>query len=240
MRDEGKEPFTLWLATAEKRRLEDLARQRHCTPADLVQQALAIVYAPSCTVTDTEQVRTVSATVSDTTSATVTATVTDTLRQEFPMLVRAIVQELRTQSALPVTDTVTDTDHGTVTDTVADTKISSLSHAGNANITATVSATNNNAGTPVVTDTVTDTNSHVTATVADTDSTDVSVTIAATMTPPPFDPVKYRLGKLCKDGRDYHHTGKSLRTNNKAGYCLACNAAAKQREREQKRQEVSA
>ena len=53
----------------------------------------------------------------------------------------------------------------------------------------------------------------------------------------PFDTTKYRLSTLCKAGHDYHHTGKSLRANNKAGYCLACHAAAKQREREQKRQQ---
>jgi hypothetical protein len=56
----------------------------------------------------------------------------------------------------------------------------------------------------------------------------------------PFDTIKYRLGKLCPRGHDYHGTGQSLRVNNKAGYCLACNAAANQRKREQARQEVSA
>ena len=53
----------------------------------------------------------------------------------------------------------------------------------------------------------------------------------------PFDPVKYRLGKLCPRGHDYQGTGQSLRVNNKAGYCLACNAAVNQRKRAHKRQE---
>lgn len=43
-------------------------------------------------------------------------------------------------------------------------------------------------------------------------------------TPPTFDGAKYRLGKLCKAGHDWQSTGQSLRVNNKAGYCLACNA----------------
>lgn len=55
-----------------------------------------------------------------------------------------------------------------------------------------------------------------------------------------FDTTKYRLGKLCPRGHDYHGTGQSLRVNNKAGYCLACNAATNQRKRAQARQEISA
>ena len=57
---------------------------------------------------------------------------------------------------------------------------------------------------------------------------------------PLFDTIKYRLGKLCPRGHDYHGAGQSLRVNNKAGYCLACNAAMNQRKRDHKRQEVSA
>jgi hypothetical protein len=50
---------------------------------------------------------------------------------------------------------------------------------------------------------------------------------------PAYDTSKYRLGTLCKAGHDYLHTGQSLRTTNKAGYCLACNALGKKRERDQ-------
>lgn len=42
---------------------------------------------------------------------------------------------------------------------------------------------------------------------------------------PAFDPVKHRLGRLCPRGHDWQGTGQSLRANNHAGYCLACNAA---------------
>ncbi|HEY5868433.1 MAG TPA: hypothetical protein VI542_23215 [Candidatus Tectomicrobia bacterium] len=55
----------------------------------------------------------------------------------------------------------------------------------------------------------------------------------------PFDTTRYRLGKLCPRGHDYEGTGQSLRVNNKAGYCIACNVATKQRKRDQARQEVT-
>lgn len=42
---------------------------------------------------------------------------------------------------------------------------------------------------------------------------------------PSFDPVKHHLGKLCTRGHEWGTSGQSLRANNKAGYCLACNAA---------------
>jgi hypothetical protein len=45
MREEGKEPITIWLAQEEKRRLEGLARTWRCAPSDIMQQALA-VYRP--------------------------------------------------------------------------------------------------------------------------------------------------------------------------------------------------
>lgn len=54
--------------------------------------------------------------------------------------------------------------------------------------------------------------------------------------PQSFDTTKYRLGKLCPAGHDYEGTGHSLRVKNKAGYCLACNASGKRRERAKKRQ----
>jgi hypothetical protein len=57
---------------------------------------------------------------------------------------------------------------------------------------------------------------------------------------PSFDPVKYRLGKLCPRGHDYQGTGQSLRKNTKAGGCLACDAEQARERRQAKRQEVSA
>ena len=49
---------------------------------------------------------------------------------------------------------------------------------------------------------------------------------------PAFDPGRYRLGKLCPRGHDWQGTGQSLRVKNKAGYCLACNAAASRARRQ--------
>ena len=53
-------------------------------------------------------------------------------------------------------------------------------------------------------------------------------------TAPAFDATKHRLGKLCKSGHEWGTTGQSLRANNKAGYCLACNAALVSAQRQAK------
>jgi hypothetical protein len=58
-------------------------------------------------------------------------------------------------------------------------------------------------------------------------------TIPATV--PPFDTTRYRLGKLCPHGHDYHGTGLSLRRNNKAGGCLGCDAEQARVRRKAKR-----
>ena len=41
---------------------------------------------------------------------------------------------------------------------------------------------------------------------------------------PSYDASKYRLGRLCPRGHEWGTTGQSLRVNNRAGYCLTCNA----------------
>jgi len=61
MRDQGKEPVTLWLSHEEKLRVEDLAHTARCTTSEVVSQALAC-YQPETpqrtgNVTDTEQLR---------------------------------------------------------------------------------------------------------------------------------------------------------------------------------------
>ena len=40
---------------------------------------------------------------------------------------------------------------------------------------------------------------------------------------PAYDQAKYHLGQLCLNGHDYQGSGQSLRANNKARYCIACN-----------------
>src|SRR5262245_3370485 len=54
--------------------------------------------------------------------------------------------------------------------------------------------------------------------------------------PPAFDPTRHRLGRLCPRGHDWQGTGQSLRANNKAGYCLACNAEDARKRRAAHRQ----
>ena len=60
-REAGKEPLTIWLTTAEKLRLEDMALTQRCSPSELVQRMLAQWHGESSpvtdTVTDTEQLR---------------------------------------------------------------------------------------------------------------------------------------------------------------------------------------
>ena len=51
-----------------------------------------------------------------------------------------------------------------------------------------------------------------------------------------FDPVKYRLGRLCKRGHAWGTTGKTLYRNTKAGYCIECNNAFGRQGRQKKRQ----
>ena len=52
-REAGKEPLTVWLTTAEKLHLEDMALSRHCSPSALVQHALAHLRGESLPVTAT-------------------------------------------------------------------------------------------------------------------------------------------------------------------------------------------
>src|SRR5437867_3142883 len=119
MRNEGKEPMTIWVGRDEKLRLEDLARTWRCSPSDLVQQALAHFHPTSphvtATVTDTEQLRAlIQAELGA--SSLVTATITDTVTATLPHLVHGLVQDMLKEHA---TATVADTDTATVTDTSA-------------------------------------------------------------------------------------------------------------------------
>src|SRR5262252_9636835 len=116
MREEGKEPMTIWLDREEKLRLEDVARLWRCSPSALVQQALANFHPmnpyDTVTRTDTEQLRALiqgEIAVSPHVTATVTATVAATLAQDLPALVRQLVEEMALEAlGLPVTDTYSD------------------------------------------------------------------------------------------------------------------------------------
>jgi hypothetical protein len=114
MRVEGKEPITLWMSREAKRRLEDLAATARCTPAEVVEQALARFQpgSPPVTITvpDTEQLRTImQEALRETTAVTelVTDIVTATLARDLPALVRDTMQSLgETLVAAPVPATV--------------------------------------------------------------------------------------------------------------------------------------
>src|SRR5215471_4161661 len=116
MREEGKEPMTIWLGREDKHSLEDLARLWRCSPSALVQQALANFHPPNPHVTaigtDTEQLRALiqsEIAVSPHVTATVTETVAATLAQDLPALVRQLVEEMALEAlGLPVTDTYSD------------------------------------------------------------------------------------------------------------------------------------
>ena len=61
-RDAGKDALTIWLPRELKLYVEDIALKRHCSPSDLIQQALTTCYPLSADVTGT-----VTDTVTDTT-----------------------------------------------------------------------------------------------------------------------------------------------------------------------------
>jgi len=120
-RQQGLRAITVWLTTEEEGRLKDLALTYHCSPSELVQQALANFHPTNpygtATRTDTEQLRALiqgEIAVSPHVTATVTATVAATLAQDLPALVRQLVEEMALEAlGLPVTDTnsdVTDTE----------------------------------------------------------------------------------------------------------------------------------
>ena len=116
MREEGKEPMTIWLGREDKLRLENLARLWRCSPSVLVQQALANFHPTSLYVTaietDTEQLRALiqgEIAASPSVTATVTETVAATLAQDLPARVRQLVEEMALEAlGLPVTDTHSD------------------------------------------------------------------------------------------------------------------------------------
>ncbi len=63
-----------------------------------------------------------------------------------------------------------------------------------------------------------------------------NASFASDMNTPSFDPARHHLGGLCIHGHEWGTTGQSLRTNNKAGYCLKCNAEAVASRRQAQRQ----
>jgi hypothetical protein len=114
MREEGKEPMTIWLSRDEKLRLEDLARTWRCTTSAMIEQALAQFHPGSphvpVTVPDTEQLRALmQEALLETTAVTelVTDIVTATLARDLPILVREAIAGIEyTPVMTPVTDTL--------------------------------------------------------------------------------------------------------------------------------------
>ncbi len=101
-REAGLEPMTIWLSHDEKLRLEDLAHTWHCSPSELVRQALAQCRPGSPHVTaavaDTAQLRVLmEEALLETTAVTelVTDIVTATLARDLPPLVREMLQDLK-------------------------------------------------------------------------------------------------------------------------------------------------
>jgi biotin operon repressor len=100
-REEGLEPMTVWLSHGEKLRLGDLAHTWHCSPSELVRQALA-QFQPEKppvteTVADTARLRMLmQEALLETTAVTelVTDIVTATLARDLPPLVREMLQDL--------------------------------------------------------------------------------------------------------------------------------------------------
>jgi predicted transcriptional regulator len=121
MREQGKEPVTLWLSREVKLRLDDLAATSRSTTAEIVEQALAH-FQPggppvTATVADTAQLRVLmEEAVLETTAVTelVTDIVTATLARDLPPLVHAAIQGLHPSSLSDAFGTDT---NGNVADT---------------------------------------------------------------------------------------------------------------------------
>jgi predicted RNA-binding Zn ribbon-like protein len=118
----GKDALTIWLPRELKLYVEDMALKRHCSPSDLVEQALTTCYPLSADVTDT---------VTDT-HVTDMSQIRLMLQQELRAFLGDIHLSQGIAPAQPVTDTVTDTSVQAeavraaieipyVTDTVTDT-----------------------------------------------------------------------------------------------------------------------
>ena len=219
-REAGKETLTVWLPRAMRLYIEDMALKRHCSPSDLIQQALTTCYPLSADVT---------VTVTDTSVTDTIVTDTSQIRSILQQELRAFFGESPPYQGIPPV-------HG-VTDTIAHAEAVAAAPPETRHVTDTVTDTSSQAeaervairALQGVTDTVTDTQMSLLHLIADT----VTVTGPALES---FDTTKYRLGKLCQRGHDYQSTGQSPRTINKAGYCLACNAADARTRRHAKRQ----
>ena len=122
-REAGKDALTIWLPRELKLFVEDIALKRHCSPSDLVEQALTTCYPLSADVTDT---------VTDT-HVTDMSQIRLMLQQELRAFLGDIHLSQGIAPAQPVTDTVTDTSVQAeavraaieipyVTDTVTDTE----------------------------------------------------------------------------------------------------------------------
>ena len=98
-REAGKDALTIWLPRELKLYLEDIALKHHCSPSDLIQQALMTCYPLSTDATDT---------VTDT-SVTDTSQIRLMLQQELRAFLGDIHLSQGIVPAQPVTDTVTDT-----------------------------------------------------------------------------------------------------------------------------------
>jgi hypothetical protein len=164
MREEGKEPITVWLVQEEKRRLEDLARTWRCAPSDIMQQALA-AYHPGVPVAPTAPAglegNGVPVDVSGVLEPLVERLVhreMDPLRRDLQERFETLYQEYLTKMQmalewLPKTETVTDT--------VTETNLGGILTPGNITDTDTDSVTDTEngpkIGTGYATDTATDT-----------------------------------------------------------------------------------
>lgn len=232
----GKDALTIWLPRELKLYVEDIALKRHCSPSDLIAQALTTCYPLSADMTDTSQLRLV-------------------LQQELQALLYESQQRQEAQPLEGVTDTVTDTitvmsQLRMVVEQAVWESMDKWQQSQHLQVVPIVTDTDTDTGTLVTTAPA---SAPVTDTVTDTQDTRETEREAMPLTPPPratdtvtdtggvppFHATKHRLGKLCKAGHDYHGTGKSLRVNNKAGGCLACDAEKARERRQAKRQRVS-
>jgi uncharacterized protein YlaN (UPF0358 family) len=254
-RQQGLKALTVWLTAEQELRLKDLAVTCHCSPSELIQQALAQFSptgAPSIsTDTDASQLRqlireelatmqapqapvTEGVAVTDTETLhpvtdTVTEIVTATLARDLPALVRQLVAELALESlGVPVTDT-----EGNVADTEVPAPGSREAtlramEAAVERVDAQEDALSpEELALEALDMPVTDTYSDVTETQEPITDTGRNVTDTPDAHTLLFDASTHVLGPLCEQRHEYQGSGQSLRYLSGKHECVACTRARK-------------
>jgi hypothetical protein len=207
LRQQGKKAVTVWLSVDEELRLKELAATWHCSPSEVMQQALAQFHPgrPPRLSDDTDTKQTNLGNKTD------ISQIQAWLQAELPGMVRKIVEQLAVEM---LTDTMADA--------FTDTEDEEIPHAADIRAVDTVTETHYGDAP--------DSKQMRNSDVPETTHKRQRNTSKPAM-PAAYDTGKYYLGKLCRKGHDYEGTGQSLlyRRNKR---CLQCDKESAQVRRE--------